>query len=408
VRVVNRGDCCGTRLDLFTVKVGDQVCGSNLVVPQGETGDFICEGGPLVASSVTIELPGNGRVLALAEVEVYEAGTVASTENAAAGKPTLQSSTGYGGASSRAVDGNADTSWGSGSCTHTSTETDPWWRTDLEQELAIANVKITNRGDCCGDRLSNFEVKVGNTDSWDANTKCGDQHSVAQGQTLDVSCSGEVGRYVFVGIPGGSNTLTLCEVEVNAAEQPCYDGIAYATQACASCAGPGPTQCTTCSDNDALVPWRKNGAVAEGACQEYHDQVQVREIPGTGSLAAMTMASVLGKWAKQEGTVSLPAVSTSGVESVQLDVTCYVRKAVWCEARDSIEEDLKCDVEKDARLASVAKIEWPTSQVLQDICISSGGQYWTWSCQNVPPNDVLQFANVTSIHDACAAVVKLL
>ena len=170
VRVVNRGDCCGTRLDLFTVKVGDQVCGSNLVVPEGETGDFICEGGPLVASSVTIELPGNGRVLAvrplcscscyvralalttvsclqLAEVEVYEAGPiVVSTENAAAGKPTSQSSTGYGGASSRAVDGNADTSWGSGSCTHTSTETDPWWRTDLEQELAIANVKITNRG----------------------------------------------------------------------------------------------------------------------------------------------------------------------------------------------------------------------------------------------------------------------
>ena len=69
--------------------------------------------------------------------------------------------------------------------------------------------------DCCGNRLSNFEVKVGNTDSWDANTKCGGQHSVAQGQTLDVSCSGEVGRYVFVVIPGSSKTLTLCEVEVN-------------------------------------------------------------------------------------------------------------------------------------------------------------------------------------------------
>ena len=52
-------------------------------------------------------------------------------------------------------------------------------------------------------------------------------------------------------------------------------------------AGPGPTQCTTCSDNDALVPWRKNGAVAEGACQEYHDQVQVRDIPGVRMLAAL-------------------------------------------------------------------------------------------------------------------------
>lgn len=38
----------------------------------------------------------------------------------------------------------------------------------------LLRLRLTNvhaRRDCCGDRLSNFEVKVGNTDSWDANTK---------------------------------------------------------------------------------------------------------------------------------------------------------------------------------------------------------------------------------------------
>ena len=45
----------------------------------------------------------------------------------------------------------------------------------------------------------------------------GQQYSVAQGQSLDVSCSSAAGRYVFVGIPGGSKTLTLCEVAVKSA-----------------------------------------------------------------------------------------------------------------------------------------------------------------------------------------------
>lgn len=115
----------------------------------------------------------------------------------------------------------------------------------VDRHESVLRLTRACRRDCCGDRLSNFEVKVGNTDSRDGNTKCGDLHSVAQGQTLDVYCSGAVGRYVFVVIPGSSKTLTLCEVEVNAvdpaaSEQPCYDGIACATQACANCTGAAP------------------------------------------------------------------------------------------------------------------------------------------------------------------------
>lgn len=62
VRVTNRNQA-GGRLDLFTIKVGNHICGSNLVVPQGETGDFICEGGPSFGSNVTIQLYGINRKL---------------------------------------------------------------------------------------------------------------------------------------------------------------------------------------------------------------------------------------------------------------------------------------------------------------------------------------------------------
>ena len=50
---------------------------------------------------------------------------------------------------------------------------------------------------------------------------------------------------------------------------------------------------------------------------------------GTGAVKALLMASYLGKWGLQKGTVALPAVATGEVESVDLTVWCYVRKVVW-------------------------------------------------------------------------------
>ena len=32
---------------------------------------------------------------------------------------------------------------------------------DLGRDYYVSELAITNRGDCCGDRLSNFEIKVG-------------------------------------------------------------------------------------------------------------------------------------------------------------------------------------------------------------------------------------------------------
>src|SRR5947209_6301275 len=48
--------------------------------------------------------------------------------NYAQGRPTAQSSTGWGSDSSRAVDGNTDGNWQDGSVTHTGYEANPWWQ----------------------------------------------------------------------------------------------------------------------------------------------------------------------------------------------------------------------------------------------------------------------------------------
>lgn len=85
--------------------------------------------------------------------------------NLARGKNTKQSSTGFGGASSRAVDGNRNGQWRGGSCTHTNKDAKPWWRVDLGSSQKVKKVKLSNRADCCGNRLRNIEIKVGDVDN---------------------------------------------------------------------------------------------------------------------------------------------------------------------------------------------------------------------------------------------------
>ncbi|KAM8870558.1 fucolectin-like isoform 2-T2 [Spinachia spinachia] len=50
-----------------------------------------------------------------------------------------------------------------GSCTQTDEETDPWWRVDLLHPYVVTSIAITNRGDCCQERLNGATVHVGNS-----------------------------------------------------------------------------------------------------------------------------------------------------------------------------------------------------------------------------------------------------
>ena len=62
-----------------------------------------------------------------------------------------------------AVDGKSTTALYQNSCSHTGEEEWPWWEVDFGNTYSVAGVEITNRGDCCGERLKNFDVIVNGT-----------------------------------------------------------------------------------------------------------------------------------------------------------------------------------------------------------------------------------------------------
>uniref|UniRef100_A0A8C9T7Y0 SRCR domain-containing protein n=1 Tax=Scleropages formosus TaxID=113540 RepID=A0A8C9T7Y0_SCLFO len=120
------------------------------------------------------------------------------------------------GAAGNAIDGNRNTKYTDGSCTHTKQDSKPWWRLDLQDVFTVTSVTITNRGDCCSKRINGAEIRVGNSldDNGNQNPLCAVVPSIAAGQSSSFQCNWTMGRYVNVVLPK-PGILTLCEVEVN-------------------------------------------------------------------------------------------------------------------------------------------------------------------------------------------------
>ena len=139
--------------------------------------------------------------------------------NLALNKPATQSSTLYTSAAA-AVDGNTNGNFANASVTHTSNTFQPWWQVDLGASQSLQTIRLWNRTDCCGDRLSNFYVLVSDQPfvSTDLNTtinQAGVSSYFTAGQagvttTINV---GRTGRYVRVQL-AGTNFLSLAEVEI--------------------------------------------------------------------------------------------------------------------------------------------------------------------------------------------------
>jgi len=141
--------------------------------------------------------------------------------NRAFGQDTSQSSTSFGGAAARAVDGNTSGVYRQDSVTHTNSQSQPWWQVDLGQTGSISTIELWNRTDCCASRLSNVVVFVSDTDmagrslaaleADPAVTSFSIDGAVAQSTTIN---AGTNGRYVRVQLRG-TNPLSLAEVIVN-------------------------------------------------------------------------------------------------------------------------------------------------------------------------------------------------
>jgi hypothetical protein len=132
---------------------------------------------------------------------------------------TNQASTKYGGISSRAVDGNSNPDFYTGhSCTHTEFHFNPWWFIDLGNIFTISRIKVTNRGDCCTERLNLFSVWVtdANAVNYTQGTRCANQVQIGIAETREVDCTAQ-GRMIWIVMEQKFTALTLCEVGVFAA-----------------------------------------------------------------------------------------------------------------------------------------------------------------------------------------------
>ncbi|XP_076853513.1 fucolectin-1-like [Brachyhypopomus gauderio] len=180
---------------------------------------------PTPGRYVNVMLPAKNKHLIICELEVYtfdEDDVQARKINLALKGRATQSSLANGiaagfGLPQHAIDGNRNPDLYKGSCSHTEREKDPWWRVDLLGRHAIVSVSLTNRGDCCAERLNGAVIHVGNSLSSEGqkNPVCATVSSITAGETRSFSCSEWMdGRYVTIVVPGEDKILSMCEVGV--------------------------------------------------------------------------------------------------------------------------------------------------------------------------------------------------
>ncbi|MGI9472078.1 MAG: DUF1553 domain-containing protein [Rubripirellula sp.] len=145
-----------------------ELTGLRIEVPAEQTENFVLSkvkatwkpngSEALDARYVRVELPGDKRMIHLAELQVFSAG-----ENVARDGIPSQSSTDFGGKSEYLVDGNSDGDFTRKSVTHTAVEKDPWVEIDLKSTQPIDRVTLWNRtdgGDGILERLKGYRVSL--------------------------------------------------------------------------------------------------------------------------------------------------------------------------------------------------------------------------------------------------------
>ncbi|XP_064643968.1 uncharacterized protein LOC135497905 [Lineus longissimus] len=126
------------------------------------------------------------------------------------------------------------------SCTQTLLEDNPWLMIELPSvysKTIITNIHIYNREDCCGDRLSNFEVRIGNSPNLNWNPVCKYHASSVPGGKygmINIKCDSPLsGQYISIQ-RRQRGILTVCEVNVfqdivvpqfSHADEPCLDEV---------------------------------------------------------------------------------------------------------------------------------------------------------------------------------------
>ncbi|XP_059365423.1 fucolectin-4-like [Carassius carassius] len=107
-----------------------------------------------------------------------------------------------------------------GSCTHTAGD-NPWWRLALKEVHKVIRVSITNRGDCCAERIIGAQIRIGNSlaNNGNSNELTAIFDFIQSGETKTFDFKPVKGRFVNIFLPGQGKYLTLCEVNVFAVKE---------------------------------------------------------------------------------------------------------------------------------------------------------------------------------------------
>ncbi|XP_041361368.1 uncharacterized protein LOC121377447 [Gigantopelta aegis] len=233
VFIMNRGTCCAVPYN-FHIEVHKGTFAQLELVglchyqseplQYGMTNNFRCHY-DLIGQFVRLWIDKWRAILSVCEVEVYGSKYINRNDwkgtNWARVEEASQSSTNLNNGLSNpnnAVDGNLNSEYIQGSCSHTRIgDTSPWWQIDLLQLIIVTDLKLFNRMDCCRERLHDFVITILQNSS-DTNAKqCYKQtRAVLWVETIKchVPLAGQIVRVAKTSVRGPNDVLTLCEVEV--------------------------------------------------------------------------------------------------------------------------------------------------------------------------------------------------
>ena len=119
----------------------------------------------------------------------------------------------------KAIDGNANTAWGSHMFSTVLGDPSPWWLLELQQTYSVQFVRIYNRMGCCPLRLDRLKITIGA----DGSTPKENPYCTAISQVgiavKDYMCEVGIlqGRYIYIyteEAPDADLFITVAEVEV--------------------------------------------------------------------------------------------------------------------------------------------------------------------------------------------------
>ncbi|WP_020468931.1 DUF1553 domain-containing protein [Zavarzinella formosa] len=149
----------GLKLDVLTDPKlpgnGPGLAGGNFVLTKVSASLVPNGSAPLKGRFVRVSIPGPGKILHLAEVQVFSGGANVALKGKAA-----QSSTDYDGPANLAIDGKTDGNFENKSVTHTKIEANPWWEVDLQSAQPIDKITLWNRTSGVEARLAGYRVTV--------------------------------------------------------------------------------------------------------------------------------------------------------------------------------------------------------------------------------------------------------